>query len=319
MIPLFPEFKKLDLSDKAEIEAYTEQYPPYSDFEFVSLWSWNIKEDMEASWLHGNLVVRFTDYVMGNPFYTFLGDKEVNETATELLKLSEKNGYGFALGLVPEVSAKGLDRDQFDVYESREHFDYIYEVERHLTYSGGKLKARRNFLNGFLKQYSHYKAVSLDLSDERVRNDILDLCRRWEENKGYPIPNEAAAHKRFLDSAIRFNYVAIGITLDEKLIGYCTTVLLPKGEANALFEKVDIGYHGIHALLRSEMAKVLHERKHPHLNYEQDLGIESLRKSKMAFDPTYFLKKYSVSLSKGSVTQGKDRVDNKLPGLKVPV
>ncbi len=164
-----------------------------------------------------------------------------------------------------------------------------------MTYSGGKLKSRRNFLNGFLNQYPHYKAIALDLKNENVGKSILDLCNRWEANKGYPIPNETLAHKRFLACASLFNYTAIGIMLDDELVGYCTTVLLPKGEANALFEKVDVKFHGIHALLRNEVAKDLHQRKHPHLNYEQDLGIESLRQSKMSFDPSYFLKKYAIS------------------------
>jgi len=30
------------------------------------------------------------------------------------------------------------------------------------------------------------------------------------------------------------------------------------------------------------------------LNYQQDLGIEGLRKSKTAFRPVHFLKKYTV-------------------------
>lgn len=298
MIPTFPKFKKIELFDKEEIEKYTEQYPPYSDFEFASLWSWDVKEDMEVAWFHGNLVIRFTDYVMGNPFYTFLGDKKVNETATELLALSEKNDYGSALGLVPEVSVQGLDPKRFDIYESREHFDYVYEVERHLTYSGGKLKSRRNFLNGFLKQYPQYKVTSLNLSNEKIKQKIFELCHRWEENKGCQIPNEAIAHKRFLACAPSFDYIAVGIVLEGKLIGYCTAILLSDGKANALFEKVDTSYHGIHALLLSEVAKNLLKRKHLYLNYEQDLGIENLRQSKMAFDPSYFLKKYAVSKKK---------------------
>ena len=253
---------------------------------------------MEISWLHGNLVVKFTDYVMGNSFYSFLGDKNVNETAEELLALSEENNYGFALGLVPEVSVKGLDPERFHVHESREHFDYMYDTEQHIIYCGGKLKSRRNFLNGFLKQYPQYEVVTLNLTDDTVAHDIIELCHQWEKNKGHPIPNENKAHKRFLTYASAFDYTAIGILLDGKLIGYCSAVLLPNGHANALFEKVDITYHGVHALLRNEMAKNLCQLKHPFLNYEQDLGIESLRQSKKAFNPSGFLKKYSVSKKK---------------------
>ena len=67
MIPQFPEFKSLELSDKKDIESFTKRFPPYSDFNFVSMWSWDIKEEIRISQLNGNLVVRFTDYLTGKP------------------------------------------------------------------------------------------------------------------------------------------------------------------------------------------------------------------------------------------------------------
>jgi hypothetical protein len=297
MIPAFPEFKKLEFSDRHEIEEHAYKFPPYSDFEFASLWSWNVQENMEVSWFQANLVIRFTDYVSGAYFFTFLGDTAVNETARALIELSIEKGYGPVLHLVPEEATHGLDTTEFNVQESRDHFDYLYEIEQHVTYSGTKLKSRRNFLNGFLNTYPHYGAVPLDLSDELTKREVLDLCRRWEENKGYPIPNEMRALSRFLDVAPQFNYTTMGVTIDSTLVGFCTTVLLNEGRANALFEKVDIKFHGIHALLRHEVAKDLLRKGYTHLNYEQDLGIESLRQSKKAFNPTGFLKKYSVTVS----------------------
>jgi uncharacterized protein len=296
MIPDFPEFKQLEFLDRDEIERHVYLFLPYSDFEFASLWSWNVQENMEVCWLNGNLVLRFTDYVSGAFFYTFLGITEVNETAHELLKLSEEKGYGGTLHLVPEEVIEKLDSEQFTIKELRDHFDYLYEIEQHVTYAGGKLKSRRNFLNGFLKNYPHYGAVPLDLTDELTRREVLELCRRWEENKGFPIPNEQRALHRFLDVAHEFSYSAVGITIDSTLVGFCTTVLLNDGRANALFEKVDVRYHGIHALLRHEVAKNLLRAGYTHLNYEQDLGILSLRQSKMAFNPSGFLKKYCVAL-----------------------
>ncbi len=39
MLPQFPQFKPLELTDKSDIEAITKQHLPYSDFNFVSLWN----------------------------------------------------------------------------------------------------------------------------------------------------------------------------------------------------------------------------------------------------------------------------------------
>ena len=90
MIPEFPQFKPIELSDKQEVEKITSQYPPYSDFNFVSMWSWDIKGEMRLSMLNGNLVVKFNDYITGEPFYSFLGKNKLNETAEILLNLSKE-------------------------------------------------------------------------------------------------------------------------------------------------------------------------------------------------------------------------------------
>ena len=74
MIPEFPQFKPLTLSDKESIERITQKYPPYSDFNFMSMRCWDIKGKIKISKFNNNLVVRFTDYLKGNPFFSFWGD-----------------------------------------------------------------------------------------------------------------------------------------------------------------------------------------------------------------------------------------------------
>ena len=73
MIPKFPQFKKIELSDRVDVEAHTSLFEPYSDFEFTCLWTWDMKGERMISELNNNLVVRFTDYNTHNPFLSFLG------------------------------------------------------------------------------------------------------------------------------------------------------------------------------------------------------------------------------------------------------
>src|SRR3989344_6357117 len=119
MIPEFPEFKNLELSDKEDVEKFTGKFPPYSDFNFVSMWSWDIKGEMRLSMLNENLVVRFTDYLTGEPFYSFLGDNKVNETVEELLEFSKKESLPLELKLIPEEVVKDLDQIKFKAIEDR--------------------------------------------------------------------------------------------------------------------------------------------------------------------------------------------------------
>ena len=64
MITQFPDFKPLELFDKKYIETFTVQFPPYSDFNFTSIWAWNTNDKFQISNLNGNLVVLFYDYLL---------------------------------------------------------------------------------------------------------------------------------------------------------------------------------------------------------------------------------------------------------------
>ncbi len=83
MIPVFPNFKKLELSDKKEVEKFTSEFPPYSDFNFISMWIWDIADNMMISQLNKNLVVVFNDYLSGKPFISFLGKNKISETTLD--------------------------------------------------------------------------------------------------------------------------------------------------------------------------------------------------------------------------------------------
>lgn len=296
MIPQFPHFKKLELSDRAEIDSYTANFPPYSDFEFGSLWSWDVKEEMQLSILNGSLIIRFTDYTTGEAFLTFLGTKDVNETASELLEYSSREFNNDALGLIPEVSTIGLDTNLFLVEESRDHFDYVCDVGRHLEYSDPDLKSHRKLLRQFMELYPHSEPVSLDITRTEVQGDITDLFRSWDASKGFIMTSEAFAYERLLSAAGSLSYSAVGIRMHGQLVAFHVVSLAPGDCANALFSKADTAYRGIYPALDAVVARDLLNHGYTHMNIQQDLGIENLRKAKLSLYPAYLLKKYSVRI-----------------------
>ena len=176
MIPEFPQFKKLELSDKQDVEKFTSKYPPYSDFNFVSMWAWNIKDEMRLSVLNDNLVVHFNDYMTGGLFYSFLGNNKVNETAEALLELSKKEGIEPILKLVPENSIKGLDGKRFKILEDRDHFDYILSTNNLTNYSGSNFQRHRNKVLRFKKKYK-FEVVNLSLKNQINQKLLLDLVQ----------------------------------------------------------------------------------------------------------------------------------------------
>ncbi|MBU2103588.1 DUF2156 domain-containing protein [Patescibacteria group bacterium] len=295
MIAEFPDFKKIEVSDKEEIDAYTKEYPPYSDFEFGSLWAWDVKEEMAISILNGNLVVKFTDYTTGKPFLAFLGKNMVNETAGALLSYSVQNGFEETMHLIPETVAKHLDRDLFLVEESRDHFDYVCDINYHIEYPGKNLKSQRNLLKVFKDTSPDFEQVSLKMETKEAQQEVASVLRRWTEGKEFISDSEAFAYERFVSAAESLSYSAVGIRVAGELVAFHIVSLPPGNCANALFGKADTAYRGVYAALDHVVARDLIERNYTHMNIQQDLGIDSLRAAKLSLHPSHLLKKYSVS------------------------
>jgi hypothetical protein len=298
MIPEFPQFKLLELTDKKDVEAFTSKFPPYSDFNFASLWCWNLEGEMRLSILNNNLVVHFTNYLTSEPFYSFLGDKEVDETASILLDFSIEKGLKPKLSLVPEIVALKLDKTKFSIEEDPNNFDYVYNVNLVYEYKGEKFYRKRKKYNYFLKNFPAMRAETLDLKNIATEKDVLQLDEEWlkekmEKNINYKFnANELVAIDRFFQLGM-LDIFGVGIFDDKKLIAYSFFEMLPNGFSINHFSKADSHYKYIYDYLERESAKILKSLGCSFLNYEQDLGILGLRENKQTFVSTY-LKKFTV-------------------------
>ena len=170
MIPTFPQFKKLELADREMIERFTAKFPPYSDFNFVSMWSWDTKGEMSVSILNNNLVIKFTDYLNGEPFFSFLGDTQVAETIKVLLDFSQQMYSVNELRLVPEAvieQCKGV----YAVSPDRDSFDYVYEVS-HLAnmHNWSKHTSGKN-IRRFMKEALPYEVRVFPVHKVTTRKD----------------------------------------------------------------------------------------------------------------------------------------------------
>lgn len=302
MLPIFPEFKKLELSDRADVERVTSQYPPYSDFNFVSMWSWDIQQEMVISLLHGNLVVKFNDYVTGDPFYSFFGTNQVNDTAVQLIGLTVSQGLRPELQLIPEISAGLLDTSIFNINPAREHFDYVYSLEELILLKGVKFQAKRGFLHRFLRLYPNYEIKKIDLSDREVQKEIFELNHIWTHNKLTSGKNpkssgENLALERFFLDGKEFNLIAYGLFINGQMVGFTIDELIVDSEyVISHFIKGDINVVGVYMFLMHHSCVDFFESGKKYFNYEQDLGLPGLRKAKETLRPSMYLKKYRVSL-----------------------
>jgi hypothetical protein len=302
MIPTFPEFKALEVSDRAAVEAHTHRFPPYSDFNFTSLWAWDTSGERMVSELNGNLAVRFTDYSTHEPFLSFLGTNDVEHTARTLLDYCKENKLPATLKLMPEVSVHGMRATVLRSEEDRNNFDYIYSVAQHAAFIGADYKRSRNFLNTFMREYPSARTEIVDLADVEAQQDILRVLDVWEKNKiekkqEYELEHEKAAIRRLFATAGAHTLVATAIFVEETVCAFGIDELLPNQFCISHFQKADTAYKGVYDFLIQQKARHFETLGTAYSNFEQDLGVENLRRSKMAYRPVDFLKKYIVTLS----------------------
>jgi hypothetical protein len=294
-LPTFPDFKPLALEDQPHLTALVERFPPYSDFDFASLWSWNGAE--QAKWCRHreNLLLLIADYTTREPILTMIGAENVNATADLALVFAEEQRHpASVLKLVPETTALLLDPTRFSLQSDPDHHDYVYDVADHLEFRGGVLKAHRGALARFRRTYPGYDTVVLAAGESGTQGELLALWERWEDSVADSATAEKEAFRRFVSVAYQFSCIATGIAVENSLVAFDITVLNGSGWGNSLFAKADRRFTGIYSVLQHEVSKRLLQAGCHCINFEQDLGIPGLRRAKRGFGPRRYLRKFSV-------------------------
>jgi hypothetical protein len=305
-IPQFPKFKKLSLEDKNEITDFVKDYPPYSDFNFVSLWSFDTENDIIISRLNGNLVVRLRDYITNEPFLTFLGQHQVKKTVQTLIDYAEKSGLSPVLKLIPEITIQSVPnlKRYFNVSEDRNNFDYITSTTDLSQLKGTRFHSKSKLIRKFIKSYPDYHIDELDPKDKKQHSLILDLFYAWERKKGKKradTEHELTAIKRLLKNAHHFKLLILGVHHQGKMIGFLISEIIHNKHSIGHFMKTDPNYKGVTELIHKHHSQILLEKDSLYFNFEQDLGLAGLRQSKTLWRPTHFLKKYTIQLKTKSL------------------
>ena len=297
MIPKFPDFKKLEQSDRKEFEQSTSKFLPYSDFNFTSMWIWNINDSMMVSQLNNNAVVIFSDYLSEKPLLSFIGKNKLSETTLELIAFSAKNYQMDSLQLIPEDMADTLVEGGFNVTPDINSYDYIYSVAHLASMNNWPRSNLGKRIRQFTRLNPDY-VVKLSSIQEISNNKHLEIFERWARNKDIEDIleiNEYKAFKRLLQVEDK-NIKVVSLYLKDALVGFTVYEILSNDYAISHFAKADINQHpAIYDVLNWEEAKILNTGGVKYYNWEQDLGIQSLRYSKEKYKPSFFLKKFIVN------------------------
>lgn len=297
MIALFPDFKPLELSDKKYIEVFTELFPPYSDFNFTSIWSWNTNDKIQISNLNGNLVVLFYDYVSNNPFFSFIGSNKIEETAALILEYSiNKYGVNY-LKLIPEQIINHFQNNHWNILPDTSSDDYILSVDFLKNMDKLTQSSLSNGIRKFIKTNETYtvKYDSIKEVDKKIYFELIEDWGNTKELSGGSINERIALNKYFdlQDCEIKI----FSLFVKEKLVAFDTCEFCSKDYAIMHFGKTNNAFRGSAEILYWEEAKYLSNQGIKFINIEQDLGISGLKYSKQKFKPSHFLKKYILQKS----------------------
>ena len=296
MLPHFPEFKNIEWTDRHIVEQFTKNFPPYSDYNFVSLWSWDTRDKMKLSVLHGNLVLLFYDYMTEKPFLSFIGANMVSCTAQTLMEYSLIHFQEPCLKLIPEAVAALLCNEQFVLVPDEDSHDYILSVPYLCSIknlSGDSDLAARG-LRKYLKKYPHHKILTFSGGDIPA-DDCIELFKNWAKVKclDHCELNEYSAFVRFITKAENDNII-LGVYDDGVMIGFAAYEIVSSEYAIGHFLKADSSYKGIYEALNHFVGCQLAAKDILYWNFEQDLGIPQLRQSKKKYKPVFYLKKFIV-------------------------
>lgn len=286
-------FKAIEIFDKKDIEVVTNNFLPYSDFNFVSLFSWGVNRSSGFALLDNHLIIKLRSYTEEGYIYSIVGSGDVSAAIDQLFNIQGLTRFE----LVPEEVAKTTNK--YGLTHQRDEDDYVYDIHALLNMEGPGYKHFRRSLSNFASKNQSIKVNIriINHRDEASKQAALELSRHWRKSKKRTF-GEAANEYFAIRKALKFSE-ALGLRIlgfydHSNLIGFTVVELL--GEWNILhFEKSNPGYPGLGAYVKYETFKYLAEQEGSYkLNYEQDLGIEGLREAKLALCPERFLTKYII-------------------------
>lgn len=296
MIQKFPEFKKLELTDKEEVEKFTSEFPPYSDFNFTTLWIWNIDDKITISELNNNLIIVFCDYLSGKSFISFIGKNKISETISELIKFSEKKYQTPFLKLIPEEVVNVISKSMFKIEPDRDSYEYIYSSASLANMNNWSQNTSGKNIRRFIKSNPSYSVKQFTI-ENLPKEEFKKIFKEWAENKNIDNHFELNEYKAF-ERLLQIKNTNIGflaLYINNILVGFTVYEIISNDFIISHFAKTIIAHNKtIHDILNWEEAKLLNKKGIKYFNWEEDLGMKNLRYSKEKYKCSSFLKKFIV-------------------------
>lgn len=292
------QFKKLVPADKAAYDKYLLNCGQRGcEYNFANLYLWGRQR---AAFLEDSLVffsqfsqrsVYLFPLCQGDPkkaLDTIIHDAHTRDIPCRLTSLTHEDCD----------MLEALYPGKFRIHHDRNSFDYLYTIEDLATLKGKKFQKKRNHLNKF--KLLHPKHHFAPITDENTPT-VKALLDKWYANRLEADPTadlymEQVAINRALRHREELGMEGLVLMDEDKMLAMTLGSPLSENTFDVQFEKAidESAYVAICSGFASHLMQ-----KYPHLQYlnrEDDLGIEGLRKSKLAYNPVTLIEKHWACL-----------------------
>lgn len=304
-------FNDVLLTDRELIHSYTLHGDSQNcDLSFANIISWRFLYDTQYAVIDGFLVFRF----YSGHHLAYMGPLAKPDSegrlpdvlrAVDVVKVLRQDaiamghpflmiGAGKELVQRMEAAMPGV----FKMKQERDFFDYIYSREKLETLSGKHLQSKRNHCNKFRALYPQYEYRPL-------QPEMIPQCLKLEEEWRLKTKDSATdSEKQNLFEELRsmtraFLYwnqldcLGGTIFVDNKLVAFTYGCAINLDTFDVCVEKADVDYEGAFSIINQEFLKHL-PQQYIHINREEDLGENGLRRAKLSYKPELLLEKYSI-------------------------
>lgn len=297
-VPTFPSYRRIKLSDKPMITRYLKPFPPFSEIIFSNLYDWRVNGlYTKFSKINGNLLIRACDVSTEKYVVWFVGTNKPDETILKLLSKYSKIHIPFYL-LETFENIKDIE-----IIEDPNNHEYVYDVGHVLSMRSNKYEKFRRNVKKFDSVSSDYelKTLTNPKSKRDLYKKIEELFRSWSlyksngETDDYNTFFEFDSLKQYLIHSNLYNLTFIGLYKDTELCAFSTVEIdKSKNVAYVCYAKSNLSQRGISEFLFYKTAEFVQSKGIRYINFEQDLGIQNLRRYKEKLVPIEMYKSYIV-------------------------
>ncbi len=183
------------------------------------------------------------------------------------------------------------------VKDNRDWYDYLYDSQDIVNFSGKKYANQRNHISRFERDNPDWSFAAMTKSDVNEVRQFYTAFLEIRSKEDETAQEEIGKIFEVLDHYDEYGFLGGILRTDGKIVGISMGEIV-RDTLIIHIEKADTTYSGVYQKLVNCYAKEYVTDEVKFINREEDMGDPGLRKSKLSYRPIKLLEKFTVTISK---------------------